>query len=162
MSGTTFCVRVGTTQDLPAILEVQREAFSRVADELGIDPSQLPPLAEQLDDLIELLIGGTTFLVAADSAGAVIGSVRAARCGASVEVGRLVVGDRWTRRGVATALMDALEASHTDATSFELFTGAEAGAPLALYQQRGYLETRRERTGPVELVWLRKYPVSHD
>lgn len=161
MNEQSFHTRIARRDDLPAILDVQRQAFTRVADELDIDPSRMPPLSEQLDDLLRLLADGTTFLVACDGAGAVIGSVRASRYEGRVEIGRLVVADPWTRRGVATALMDALEALHSDTEFFELFTGADAQAPLALYLRRGYRETRREQ-GAVELVWLRKYPVTHD
>lgn len=161
MSEQAFHVRIARQGDLEAVLDVQHQAFARVADELDIDPSRMPPLTEGLEDLLTLLANGTTFFVACDGAGTVIGSVRASRNEGNVEIGRLVVADLWTRRGVATALMDALEALHPDADSFELFTGANAHAPLALYLRRGYRETRREQ-GAVELVWLRKYPVTHD
>lgn len=161
MNHNAFSTRVAHPDDLQAVLDVQRQAFNRVAIELDIDPSRMPPLTEQLSDLRALHANGTTFFVACDDDGVVIGSARAARRAGTVEIGRLVVADPWTRRGVATALMDTLEAHFPDATSFELFTGAEAHAPLALYRRRGYRETRRER-GAVELVWLTKYPVSHD
>lgn len=162
MNRHEFSIRIAQPQDLQAVLDVQRQAFARVSVELDIDPAQLPPLTEHLGDLAALYAEGATFFVACSSLGTVVGSVRATRCAdGTVQIGRLVVADRWTRRGVATALMDALEALHADATSFELFTGSDAYAPLALYQRRGYRETRREQ-GAVELVWLTKYPMSHD
>ena len=74
----------------------------------------------------------------------------------TVEIGRLVVDDGWLRQGIGSALMELLEASYPEAERFELFTGAEADIPLALYGKRGYREYRREQTPGVLLVWLEK------
>lgn len=137
------------------MLRVQHHAFGRVASGLKIDPEALPPLRESLEDLVALFEQGVRFYIA-ESDGEIVGSVRAQSDDATVEVGRLVVEDGWTRRGVATALMRSLEADHPDAARFELFTGAEAHAPLQLYAKLGYRETKREDIGPVVLVWLEK------
>ncbi len=151
-----FEVRKATPRDLPQVLAVQHRAFADVARMLGIDASDLPPLAETLDDLDTLASEGTRFFVAVSADGAVIGSVRGRLDSSTVEVGRLVVDDEWRRHGVATALMNALEASFGHATRFELFTGADAHAPLALYERLGYRRYRTESQGPVMLVWLEK------
>lgn len=146
---------------LRAVLAVQRDAFSRVASDLGIDPSHLPPLRETLADLLRQQAAGTSFYAAYEGH-RVIGSVRAACAdGPFVDVGRLVVASHRLRRGVATALMDALESDHVDSSTLRLFTGAEATGALALYQARGYRLVRTDRSGPVELVWLCKYPETH-
>lgn len=142
---------------------MQHQAFRRVAAELGIDPpSALPPLREQLADLESLLASGVTIFVARTSSEQVVGGVRGTPCEGRVEIGRLVVADSWVRRGVATALMDALEAYHATASRYTLFTGLDAHAPLALYRSRGYTEFDRDGSGPVVLVWLEKYPDCHD
>jgi ribosomal protein S18 acetylase RimI-like enzyme len=150
---TDFMTRIATAEDLPTILAVQKRAFSRVAAELGIPEAELPPLHETAEALADLLATGTLFIVA-EAGASIVGSVRGARSGDTVEIGRLVVDDGWQRQGVATALMDLLEASYSGRTRFELFTGADAHAALALYAGRGYQVCRRERSGPVELVWL--------
>lgn len=116
----------------------------------------LPPLQEDLDRLSHLLADGMRFFVAVDSAGTVVGSVRGELRGKTVEIGRLVVDDGWERHGVASAMMDLLESSYPEAQRFELFTGANATGPLALYRSRGYAEIRRETMPGVELVWLEK------
>lgn len=156
----TYEIREGRHDELSGVLSVQHGAFARVARELGIREQDLPPLKETLADLESLFAAGTRFLVALDVEGRVIGSVRGrATCTPSattVEVGRLVVDDDWVRRGVGSALMDALESGYPEATRFELFTGADACAPLALYLKRGYVESRREHLGYVELVWLER------
>jgi GNAT superfamily N-acetyltransferase len=149
-------VREASESDLQGILGVQHRAFGRVAAEFDIDPSRLPPLTESLDDLFRLLTGGVRFFVAGTIGGAIIGSVRGSESEGTVEIGRLVVDDEWLRMGVASALMDGLEAAHPHAHRFVLFTGAEATVPLALYSKRGYREFRRERLEAFELVWLER------
>jgi ribosomal protein S18 acetylase RimI-like enzyme len=152
----SLSVRQATVRDLPDVLEVQRHAFTRVAEQLGIDPAALPPLRETIDDLTGLLGGGVRFFVAIAGSDQVIGSVRATAQGDSIEIGRLVVDSGWERRGVASALMDELEGSFPSARRFVLFTGSNAAGPLALYSRRGYREFRREAMPGVALVWLEK------
>jgi GNAT superfamily N-acetyltransferase len=152
-----FVVREGRREDLADVIGVQHRAFGRVAKALGIDPSRLPPLLETEADLRHHFDGGMRFFVATSASdGHVVGSVRGDERDHAVEIGRLVVDDDWTRQGVATALMDLLEASFPDARRFELFTGAQALEPLELYAKRGYREYRREHHPAVELVWLEK------
>jgi GNAT superfamily N-acetyltransferase len=151
-----FTTRPAVSQDLDAILGVQKRAFGRVAAELGIPAANLPPLRETTQDLVDLLATGTRFFVAVDADDTIVGGVRGTCCGADVEIGRLVVDDEWLRRGVASSLMDALESSFPESPRFELFTGADARVALALYGARGYHECRRELVEGVELVWLEK------
>lgn len=148
-------VRSATVADLPSILEVQHDAFMRVSRELDIEPVLLAPLTESLSDLETLAGSGTRFFVALIGE-KVVGSVRATLRGRSVEVGRLVVATGHTRRGIATALMDAVEGSFPEADRFILFTGIDATAPLRLYESRGYVRTRTEVTPATTLVWLEK------
>lgn len=149
-------VRRATDADLRDVLAVQRAAFGRVSERLRIPQHELPPLRESLDILGDLLRAGWTFLVAT-SVEQVIGTVRAERReDGVVEIGRLAVADGWVRRGVATRLMNAIEVAYPDADRFELFTGADAVEPLALYAKLGYREFRREDIGHIMLVWLAK------
>jgi GNAT superfamily N-acetyltransferase len=152
----SFTTRAARVCDLPGVLAVQHRAFGRVARGLGIPPDRLPPLTESLGDLERLYDTGIRFFVAVDTTGAVVGSVRGQLRGATVEIGRLVVDDGWQRRGVATQLMDLLESDYAEATRFELFTGAQAAEPLALYRKRGYRIDRTDTVEGVALVWLSK------
>ena len=151
-----FTTRAADEDDLDQILGVQHRAFTRVARALDIEAENLPPLNETVEDLAGLLAEGMHYFVATDAKGRVVGSARGRLRADVVEVGRLVVDDGWQRRGVATAVMDLLESSFADARSFELFTGAEAHEPLALYAKRGYVTVRTETISGVELVWLEK------
>jgi len=149
-------VAVATPGDLPDVLRVQRAGFGRVAARLGIDPKQMAPMTETLDDLVALHAPGITTWIARSS-GEAAGTVRATvRDDGVVEIGRLAVADGFTRRGVATALMLALEESFPEACRFELFTGAEAHEPLALYRRLGYSIFRHEEYATWRMVWLAK------
>jgi len=149
-------VTEASRRHLGDLLAVQHRAFGRVARSFGIDPEVLPPLRECVEDLYLLLSTGMRFFVASAPDGRVVGGVRGEETDGTVEIGRLVVDDGFERRGIATALMDALECSFPQADRFSLFTGAEAVEPLSLYRSRGYAHTRTEAVGPVELVWLEK------
>lgn len=149
-------VRFATRAELAGVLAVQRDAFTRVAQMHGIDPERLSPLSETLADLELLMEQGVVFFVAVDPEDVIAGTVRATINGLTVEIGRLAVGSGHLRRGIASALMEALESSFPDARRFELFTGAGAAVPLALYQGRGYRVFKEEAEGPVRLVWLEK------
>jgi GNAT superfamily N-acetyltransferase len=149
-------VRVATREDLPAVLSVQRDAFSRVARQLDLDVDRLPPLTETLSDLTALHEQGIAFFVAEKPGSGIVGSVRAQASGQTIEIGRLVVAADHLRQGVATALMETLESSFPDAERFELFTGAAATVPLALYRRRGYRVFREGAEGAAHLVWLEK------
>ena len=151
-----FSTREAHAGDLPAVLQVQRQAFGRVARMFDIDPAQLPPLTESLEDLSALIAQTTRFFVACDEEGSIVGSVRGTLADGTVEIGRLVVDEGWLRQGVGTALMELLESSYPEAVRFELFTGSEADVPLALYARRGYRVYRREQAAGVLLVWLEK------
>lgn len=156
-----FIVREADPDEFVEILGVQHRAFGRVAAEFGIRPEDLPPIRETLADLEALAADGERFFVAVTTDGTVVGSVRGRIDDEGVvEIGRLVVDDGWQRKGVATTVMDALEAAFPEATRFKLFTGAEAAAPLALYAKRGYRESGRQDLGYVVLVWLEKAPGS--
>jgi len=148
-------VRTAGPGDMDAVARVQYQAFGRVASQFDIAPAELPPLTETPEQLTDLLEQGTIFLVA-ESAGEVVGSVRATPRDGCIEIGRLVVADGRVREGIGTALMDAIEAVFAPGTRFELFTGAEAHGPLELYAKRGYEFLRLDTDGPVELVWLAK------
>lgn len=153
-SGVT--VAVAAVSDLPEVLAVQRAGFGRVAARLGIDPQQMAPMTETLEDLVALRAHGvTTWIARAGDAAA--GTVRATvRDDGVVEIGRLAVADDFTRRGVATALMLAVEESFPAASRFELFTGAEAHEPLALYARLGYSIFRHQDYATWRMVWLAK------
>jgi len=142
--------------DLGEVLRVQHAAFLRVARMFDIPLDRLAALTEDLGDLRTLMDGGFVFLLARVD-GRAVGTVRAElRDDGTVEVGRLAVEDGFERRGIATALMLSIEDVWPQARRVELFTGALATVPLALYAKLGY--RLFEQPGEVRegLVWLAK------
>jgi predicted N-acetyltransferase YhbS len=149
-------VALATVEDLPEVLRVQRAAFGRVARQFGVPPEVMPPIAETLEDLVTLRAAGTRTFVALDG-DRVVGTVRAnLRDGGVVEIGRLAVDDGAERRGIGLALMLAVEADRPATTRFELFTGAEAAGPIALYERIGYHIFSRQQFEQWSMVWLAK------
>ena len=148
---------VRASQDqLVEVLRVQHAGFLRVARMFDIPPDRLSALTEDLEDLQALMDGGFAFLLARLD-DRVVGTVRAElRDDGVVEVGRLAVEDGYERRGIAMALMLLIEDVWPRARRVELFTGALATVPLALYAKLGY--ELFEQPGEVRegLVWLAK------
>ncbi len=159
-------VRAARPGDMEALVGVQHRAFTRVALELDFDPAMMPPVQEDPEGVRAVLAEhpGSVLLVATTggsdtgTAGRIVGTVRGVPGpGETVEIGRLAVEDGWERRGIATALMSAVEAAFPDARRFELFTGKDATGALHLYESLGYtLMTDVEWTANVPLVWLEK------
>jgi len=149
--------------DLPEALRVQHCAFARVARWLGMeDASQLPPMAETLEDVERLVEDqGAIVLIARTGegmAGPVVGTVRGLLGeDGSVEIGRLGVADSWEGRGIGRALMIAIEEAYPDVERFVLFTGRDATGPIRLYESLGYgIVSDQEFSPGVFVVWLEK------
>lgn len=136
--GTTVRISRASAPDLPAILQVQRGAFGRLAESLGIDPAVMPPITESLEDLGALMESGTVFLKA-HAGDRVLGTVRGTpQPDGSILIMRLAVAVSEQGNGLGTALMLELEETFTAATRFELYTGADVVHLVRLYERLGY------------------------
>jgi GNAT superfamily N-acetyltransferase len=135
------------------LLALQKLCFREEAELYG--EFDIPPLTQTLDSLLEEFRTHTV-LTACDGS-RLIGSVRARREGNVCQIGRLIVHPDSRRQGVGTALMVAIEAAHSEATDFELFTGDRSTRNLRLYARLGYTPFRRQHLTPrLTLVFLRK------
>ena len=154
----TVSTSEATEQDLRAVLAVQQRAFGRVARSSSIDPAR--SAADHRDarrSRVPHAAGRRASSSRAIERGAVVGSVRgtfARRHGRDrpARGRRRLAASRHRQR----AHGPARRSSYPDAERFELFTGAEAVIPLALYGQRGYRAYRREQSPASLLVWLEK------
>lgn len=153
-SSSDITVRDAGLDEAQLVLDIQKAAFLPATRRY--QDVRLPPLLETVEDVAHD-IRVHLVLVATDSAGRILGSVRGKRQGGCVHVGRLVVDPSAQRRGAATALMLELERRFPDAECFELFTGGLNEPGMGLYLKLGYVETRRERESELlEIVHLRK------
>ncbi len=148
-----YVIRLAKREEAEQIAEVVRAGFASEAELYG----EIPPLRESAADVEATFDGGDlTFVAEAD--GTIIGTVRGeTAANGSLVLRRLAVLPRWRRKGVARALMVALEAAYPDAPHFELFTGSRSTAALSLYESLGYRRIRAEEVAPgLELVTLEK------
>jgi GNAT superfamily N-acetyltransferase len=131
-----------------ALTALQRESYAVEATLLGVPA--LPPMDEAPS---ALRAAGLTWLGARD-AGGLCGALAYLREGELVDVHRLAVHPRAFRRGVATALLDAVEAREADARRWTVGTGERNAPALALYARRGFraAEVREPVPG---LRWVR-------
>jgi GNAT superfamily N-acetyltransferase len=139
---------LGDDATLERLLALQRASYAVEAELIGVEV--LPPMRETPADLRGC---GETFLGAGDE-GALLGAVSFRRAGGTVDIHRLVVDPGAFRRGVATALLDALEARERDATHWTVGTGAANAPARTLYERRGFTATE-ERVVPGGIRWVR-------
>lgn len=100
-------------------------------------------------DLDELTADGVTVFVARDDAGRALGMAALVDRGDSTgELKRLFVDEAGRGQGVATSVMDALEAAARaqGIRTLQLETGPKQLAAIALYERRGYAHI--ENFGP--------------
>jgi predicted N-acetyltransferase YhbS len=146
-------VRRGDPSEAEAIASVIRAAFATIAEAIGID---IPPLHETATDVLATFSAGDAVFVA-EVNGAVVGTVRGETMeSGDVMVRRLAVLPANRGSGMARMLMRALEDAYPGARRFELFTGADATAPLALYESLGYRPFETSAKTDFPLVYLEK------
>lgn len=147
--------------DAGPILTVQRAAYVVEAQLYG-DPF-ITPLTESLAQ-VRAAIDGDGVVLVARLGPRVVGSVRGLVNGRTTQIGRLVVAPDEQGHGIATRLMDAVEAAlAAECDEYALFTGHLSETNLRLYRRRGYTETRREHIGgALTFVHLRKKAVAEE
>jgi ribosomal protein S18 acetylase RimI-like enzyme len=133
---------------LAAVVALQRASYAVEAELIGA-PS-LPPLVETP---AQLRASGETFLGATEG-DRLLGAVAYKRDGDTVDIHRLVVDPGAFRRGIATALLDALEAREAGAARWSVGTGAANLPARALYERRGFAAAE-ERIVPGGVKWVR-------
>jgi GNAT superfamily N-acetyltransferase len=147
-------VRTARREEAEDVAATVRQAFVTEAELYGAD---VPPLHESAEDVLAAFDADDVTLVA-EAGGGIIGTVRGELlANGAVMARRLGVRAEWRGRGIARALMTALEAAYPDATRIEIFTGSLSIAALALYDSLGYDYVRTETIAPgVDLLYLEK------
>jgi ribosomal protein S18 acetylase RimI-like enzyme len=139
---------LGDEETLERLVALQRESYAVEARLIGA--AGLPPMRETPE---QLRACRETFL-GARRGGRLLGAVSFRRAGGTVDIHRLVVDPGAFRGGVATALLDALEAREAGATHWTVGTGAANAPARALYERRGF-EATEERIVPGGIRWVR-------
>ena len=124
-----------------ALVALQRASYAVEAELIGA--AELPPQRETADELRE---SGETFLGARRD-GTLVGAVAYVRDGGTVDIHRLVVDPAAFRGGIATALLDALDARERDAERWTVGTGAANAPARALYERRGFTVAEERLVG---------------
>ncbi|WP_320064713.1 GNAT family N-acetyltransferase [Micromonospora sp. RTGN7] len=148
-----------TPADAGEILTVQRAAY--VTEAQHYSAPFLPPLTETLDEILAVLAGPTTVLVAR-AGHRLVGSARALISEGTAHVGRLAVAPDQQGRGIGTLLLTAVEQACADrASRFALYTGAASQGNLRLYRRHGYeIVGNRPDDNGISLAMLEKRLVS--
>jgi GNAT superfamily N-acetyltransferase len=139
---------LGDEQTLQRLVALQRASYAVEAELIGV-----PSLWPMRDTPDALRASGETFLGELRE-GVLVGAVSYKRDGDTVDIHRLVVDPGAFRGGVATALLDALEAREADAAHWTVGTGAGNVPALTLYERRGFAITE-ERIVPGGIRWVR-------
>ncbi len=130
------------------LVALQRAAYAVEAGLLGV-PS-LPPMAEGPQAFAAAgrsVLASTANDGAGPRPGALTGFVAWQREGGTVDIHRLVVHPDHFRKGIASRLLDALDAEEAGARRFLVGTGAANAPALALYGRRGYVRVAEESVG---------------
>jgi ribosomal protein S18 acetylase RimI-like enzyme len=131
-----------------ALVTLQRASYAVEAELIGV--AELPPMRETAE---HLRASGETVLGARRD-GRLVGAVGYVRDGDLVDIHRLVVDPAAFRGGIATALLDALEARERGAACWTVGTGAANAPARALYERRGFAVAEERVVGGIRYVRL--------
>jgi GNAT superfamily N-acetyltransferase len=146
-------ISLATVAIAAELLELQKLCFQEEA-ELNQE-FNIPPLTQTLDGLREDF--RTHTVLAAWQGTWLVGSVRGRRDGTVCRISRLIVHPDHRGKGLATALMAAIEDAFRGVACYELSTGERSERNLRLYAHLGYVPVRREFVTPrLTLVHLQK------
>ena len=124
------------------LLELQRESYAVEAALIGDD--RIPQLTETLD---ALRAAGLDWLGAFDDTGLTGAVAWTVLPDETVDIHRLIVAPRAFRRGVATALLDGLDAL-LPGRRILVSTGAANVPAITLYERRGFRLVREREVVP--------------
>lgn len=130
-------VRLATPEDIPAIMEITHDAFTRYQRDLGL-PGKVAALKETEETVLEELRSKVVFIGLVD--GCPVGSVRYAFYGNLAYVSRFGVRSDYQKVGMGSALMKAVEAhcAPRGADGMALHTCAHMTGLMRFYYRQGF------------------------
>jgi tRNA (guanine37-N1)-methyltransferase len=147
-------IRPATRGDAGELFTLTRACWLQ---EMWANPGAvIPALDESFEDAIQGLADWTTFVALAG--GRIVGSVRGKLVGDGTvwDVGRVMVAPDLQGRGIGRLLLELVEdAAPSEATTYELWTGAHSEDNLRMYKKAGY-RLQGPAPGPPGAVVLTK------
>jgi len=125
-----------------SVLALQREAYAVEAELIGSDG--IPQLTETLE---RLQAAGLDWLGTFDEDGLTGAVSWKVLDDGTIDIHRLIVAPRAFRRGIATGLLDALDARFAGRTAL-VSTGRDNGPARELYRRRGFTVVREREAIP--------------
>jgi ribosomal protein S18 acetylase RimI-like enzyme len=129
-----------------SVLELQRESYAVEAGLIGSDG--IPQLTETLE---ELRAAGLDWLSTFDEAGLTGAVAWQLLDDGTVDIHRLIVAPWAFRRGVASALLDELDARYPNRPTL-VSTGRDNEPARELYRRRGFTVVRERE--PIPGLWI--------
>ncbi|MGL6178744.1 MAG: GNAT family N-acetyltransferase [Tannerellaceae bacterium] len=139
--------------DLPAILELQYEAFGRVAQ--AISNPNLPSLKQTLEELQEEYAEITLLKYMLNDR--IVGSIRARLDDENIcHIGALIVASGNQNMGIGSALVQAIEKQFSHCSKYALFTSLHTPNTNYLYTKLGYSEVSRGEINGTPMIFMEK------
>ena len=135
VGGAEVELRTATPGDAGELLTLQLACW--VSEARANHTLDIPPLHEDLPDVLAWLVEWTTFVVR--SGPRLVGAVRGRLVGDTWQIGRLMVAPDLRGRGLGRWLLEQAEAAAPpEAHRLSLFTGSRSEDNLRMYRRAGY------------------------
>ena len=128
-------------ENIKELYELQLVAFESEAEMIG--SRNVPALLESYDEFKDDF-GSWNVLIRKNSEGKIIGAARYKAEDSYVEVGRVFVMPEYRNRGIAMALLKAIE-EESGGSVFELYTCTRSWINIRLYEKSGYTIYKEEK-----------------
>ena len=142
-------IELATTQDVPAILDLQHKAFGPLCKVL--DWKDAPPMTESLEHAYEEFSRCTTLKAQTDD-GLIIGSIHGNVTDGFLYIGRLMVLPEYQQHGIGKQLFHEIQSRLPHKRAW-LCTCQQVRPPYDFYLREGFIPYRSEDVGP-GLTWV--------